>query len=97
MISIRKEYVDVIRQHVEVKIIDEENELGFVIDPEDFREFSAFVTTMENFSQYIPISPIPDISKIYIDNSCRCYYEDDGGIHRFDNVSDMLSEISAKS
>lgn len=100
MISIRKEYVDFIRNTSDVVyVLDAENEIGYTIDILydifNGESYSFFATTMESFSQILPMSlPNPnDISKIYIGDFC--YFENDTGIHRADTMQEIIEKISS--
>lgn len=101
MITIRKQYLDFIRNTNNVIYsLDTENEIGYTIDIlYDFfnGESYTFFATTETFSQILPmILPIPnDISKIYIGDFS--YFENDTGIHRFDTMQEIIEKISSLS
>lgn len=99
MITIRKQYLDFIRNTSNVYLLDTENEIGYTIDILydifNGESYSFFATTTETFSQILPMSlPYPtDISKIYIGDFS--YFENDTGIHRADTMQEIIEKISS--
>ena len=99
MITIRKQYLDFIRNTSNVYLLDTENEIGYTIDIIydifNGESYSFFATTAESFLQILPmiLPNTTDISKIYMGDFC--YFENDTGIHRADTMQEIIEKISS--